>query len=278
MIEEYLEAWNGRGELSRCFAPGGTFEDPDGRSSGIEIDAKRDRWRAGFPDLSFEVRSRDTRTVEWTMRGKNLGVVHSFAEPTGKEISLAGIDVIDAGPEGIRSVRRYFDQKTLIEQMGLMCLVQPIEQGPARYGYAMRVPSANKKPPKAIGLTFIQGANEDEKERIRAHARQNVRDFLREPGFISIVTGFIGLRGFTVTAWEDEASLQRALSHHHEVAKKELLEQDFVASVWTSVWQPTRIHRIWVRCRACASLEDESDDHRACSKCGRELPERPEYW
>jgi hypothetical protein len=34
-----------------------------------------------------------------------------------------------------------------------------------------------------------------ERERIQAHSRQNVQDFVTDPGFISIVTGFTGERG-----------------------------------------------------------------------------------
>lgn len=159
-----------------------------------------------------------------------------------------------------------------------LALAQPIESGAARYGYAMRVASGNPKPPGVIALTWITGKDEAERERIRAHSRQNVRDFMEEPGFISIVTGFIGLRGFTVTAWEDEAALRRGLGRHHALAMKELFGEDFVASVWTSVWTPSRINRIWVRCPSCASLEDVSDDHRSCNHCGAPMPERPAFW
>lgn len=159
-----------------------------------------------------------------------------------------------------------------------LALASPIESGPARYGYAMRVANDSHEPPGVIALTWIEGRDGPERERIRAHAKQNVQDFMMEPGFISIVTGFIGLRGFTVTAWEDEAAMTRALAKHHATAVRELFEQDFVASVWTSVWSPTRINRIWVRCRSCGGLEDVSDDHRACSKCEQPLPERPAFW
>jgi hypothetical protein len=37
-------------------------------------------------------------------------------------------------------------------------------------------------------------------------------------------------------------------------------------------------HDIWARCGACGSLEDVSDDHRACRRCGAELAERPAFW
>ena len=159
-----------------------------------------------------------------------------------------------------------------------LALAEPLTSGSAQYGYAMRVPSGNPRPPGVIALTWIAAKDESERERIRAHAKQNVADFMAEPGFISIVTGFVGLRGFTVTAWEDDDALRRALSKHHAVAMKELLQTDFVASVWTSVWTPTRINRIWVRCLQCASLEDVSDDHRNCRTCDGVLPERPGFW
>lgn len=146
------------------------------------------------------------------------------------------------------------------------------------FGYSMRVASGNKAPPGCIALTWIAGRNEADRERIRAHARQSVADFLDEPGFLSIVTGFIGLRGFTVTAWEDEGALRRGLSGHHAVAMRELFGEDFVASVWTSVWTASRINRLWLRCTSCATLEDLSDDHRRCTRCGHDLPPRPLYW
>jgi len=159
-----------------------------------------------------------------------------------------------------------------------LALANPLEAGRAKYGYAMRVASDNPNPPGCIALTWIAGKDESERERIRDHARQNVADFLEEPGFLSIVTGFIGLRGFTVTAWETEDAMRSALRKHHAQAMAELFAEDFVASVWTSVWTPTRLNRIWVRCTSCASLEDVNDDHRACSACGAELPVRPAFW
>lgn len=155
-----------------------------------------------------------------------------------------------------------------------LALAGPIGQGAAQYGYSMRIASGNPNPPGVIALTWITGKDEPERDRIRAHSRENVKDFLAEPGFISIVTGFIGLRGFTVTAWEDEAAMRRGLGGHHAQAMRELFGEDFVASVWV----PARIGRLWVRCEACHALENVSDDHRSCSKCGAPMPARPAFW
>lgn len=81
-----------------------------------------------------------------------------------------------------------------------------------------------------------------------------------------------------MTAWEDEAALHRGLSQRHMTAMHELRSEDFVPGVWTSVWKPIRINRVWTRCLSCAALEDATDDHRRCSRCGSELPERPPFW
>jgi hypothetical protein len=159
-----------------------------------------------------------------------------------------------------------------------IALREPIESKTAQYGYALRAASNNPNPPSVMALTWIVARDAEERERIRAHSQQNVADFLSEPGFISIVTGFAGLRGFTVTAWEDEGSMKNALAKHHAVAMKELLGERFVASVWTSVWTPARINRLWVRCTACGSLEDATHNPKTCGKCGELMPDRPAFW
>ena len=249
--------------------PGGTYEDPTtegpvGREALAGIVA---RLCELFPNFAFEracsVAAGERHVVEWVLRGQNLRPLADDVTPTRKSIALRGVDVFEVGDGGIESVRGYFDQRAFYEQVGLMVLVQPFAQGDARFGYAMRLPSTNRKPPGVVALTWIRGVDEQERDRIRAHSRQTVRDFQKEPGFLSIVTGFIGLRGFTVTAWEDEASLKRALRGHHGTAMRELFGERFVHSVWTSVWEPTRINRLYLRCPGCGSLEDVSDDHPA---------------
>ncbi len=285
-IDAWFAAWNSHDSaaLPGLFAPGGTYEDPttDGQVPASALPSVAARLLAVFPDLAFDRLSSTgdgpRRVVEWVMRGRNGGPFGPGINPTDRQVALAGVAVFDLGPDGIRAVRGYFDQTALADQLGLMTLVQPHEQGPAQFGYSMRIGSGNPRPPGVIALTWIQGADEHEKTRIRAHARQNVQDFLAEPGFIAIVTGFTGLRGFTVTAWEDEPSMRRALAKHHVVAMNELLGERFVASVWTSVWQPTRINRLWVRCPPCGALEDLSGADHPCSKCGARLPSRPAFW
>lgn len=285
-IDAYFAGWNAHdgAAVARSFAPGGSYEDPTtgGPVPGAAVDGVVAPLCAAFPDLRFTpgapIGGAGRYAVEWTLAGTNTGALRPGLQPTGGAMRLRGVDVFEVDEGGIRAVRASFDQKAFVESFGLMALIQPVEQGAATFGYSMRVASGNPRPPGVIALTWIQGADDAEKERIRAHSRQNVQDFLAEPGFLSIVTGFTGLRGFTVTAWEDEASMRRALSRHHAVAMRELFSERFVAAVWTSVWTPDRMNRIWVRCLSCGSLQDVNDDHRDCTACGEGLPTRPAFW
>lgn len=284
-IDAYIAAWNhyAEADLAGMFAGGGTYEDPStgGPIAATALAEVVARLRESFPDLVFAAtavtQAADRTILEWTMRGHLRGPLFG-APATDRLVELAGVDILELGDDGLRAVRRHYDARALAERAGLTVLVLPADGERAHHGYSTRIASGNPRPPGIIALTWIAGADEAEKSRIRAHARENVQDFLAEPGFIAIVTGFAGLRGFTATAWEDEASMRRALSGHHAAAMHELRTERFVASVWTSVWQPVRVGRLWLRCAACGHLEDVSDDHRECTACAAPLPPRPAYW
>jgi steroid delta-isomerase-like uncharacterized protein len=182
LIDAYFAAWNAHdgAALVRLFAPGGSYEDPSTRGAipAAALPALLERLAGAFPDLSFErgpVLGLEARAAaEWTLRGHHRGPLWPGVNPTGRPVELRGVDVFEEEGGLLRSVRGLFDQQTFAEQAGLMALVQPVEQGPARYGYSMRIPSGNPRPPDIIALTWIQGKDEGEKERIRAYSRQNV--------------------------------------------------------------------------------------------------------
>ena len=164
------------------------------------------------------------------------------------------------------------------EDFVALVLAAPIQEGRAEYGYSLRVESGERRRPGVLAVTWITGRNEGERALIRDHSRRTVAQFVEEPGFISIVTGFIGLRGFTVTAWLDEPSMERALSGHHALAMRELFHDGIVASVWTSVWNPIRLNTLWVRCTSCDALQDGASESATCTECGAALPPQPAYW
>lgn len=285
-IGAFIDGWRRRSPDAAAAALGaaGSYTDPlsGGPLEGAAAVAAIARVCDAIPDLTLDTGALATgdriTAVEWVLRGTNAGPFLPSVPPTGQPVALPGVSVFEGTGSGALHVRSYFDQKALVEQIGLMALVQPMAQDQATFGYSMRVVSGNRNAPGVIALTWIAARDGRERDRIRNHSRTIVQNFLEEPGFIGIVTGFTGLCGFTVTAWEDEASLARGLARQHRTAMRELRTEDFVPAVWTSVWSPLRINRIWTRCLACARLEDVSDDRRACSGCGADLPERQPFW
>ncbi|MGA3093268.1 MAG: nuclear transport factor 2 family protein [Terriglobales bacterium] len=284
-IKEYFAGWNAHdaSKIAPLFAEAGTYEDPVSRMAVRSFDLPTVLWsiETVLPDFAFEIASVTAgdkgATVEWVLRGTNSKPLKPGIDATGKVTSLRGVEIFE-GVSGFTRVQRYFDQKTLYEQIGMQVIVEPLSQGKAVYGYSKRVASGNPAPPAIVGMTWIRFRDQSELDRIRTHSAKIIQDFLDETGFISIVTGAAGDRAFTVTAWEDEEALHRALNKSHSHAKHDFRTGDISPGVWTSVWKPEHINRIWTRCPACSQPNDVTDNHHECKNCGAALPERPPYW
>jgi len=285
-VAAYYERFNrhAAAEVAELFAADGTFEDPasDAPLPRDRIAEVTQRLLTAFPDAAFEpgtpLGGSERCAVEWTFSGTNLAALRPGVVATGKEVQLRGVDIFESSEAGILRLQRHFDQQTFVRAMGLQVIVEPYRQNNAVFGYSMHVSSGASRVPGVLGLTWIRGQDEAERDAIRGHARQIIGEFQEEPGFIGIVTGFAGDRGFTVTAWEDEAALERALSRHHSQAKLAFRTTDIARGVWTSVWKPIRTNGIWSRCPSCSTPNDVTDNHRSCVQCGAELPPRPPVW
>lgn len=283
-VELYFEAWNAHdGEKAGSFlTDDGLYEDPFSRLPVRKFDIPTTMWalQSILPDFRFEVTAvtatEERASVEWVLHGANTSPFKAGIDPTGKTVHLRGVEIV-AGAAGFERVNRYFDQDALFRQIGLQVIVEPFAQGAATYGYSKRVISGNPSAPAVIALTWIHFRNSSELDRIRAHSSKIIQDFLAEPGFISIVTGAAGERAFTVTAWESEEALHRALDKSHARAKHDFRSSDLSPAVWTSVWKAARTNTQWARCAACGQPNDVVAA-RVCSVCGASLPERQLYW
>jgi predicted ester cyclase len=81
----------------------------------------------GFPDANIEivntVASGDTAVLEILYRGTNTGPMaapQGELPPTGKEISIPGCMVVRTEGGKVASFHGYFDQMTLMQQLGAM--------------------------------------------------------------------------------------------------------------------------------------------------------------
>ncbi|MDE3184749.1 MAG: ester cyclase [Bacteroidota bacterium] len=283
IAKQYLDAWNAHDAdaIIKTFTSGGTYNDPaTGEITGESIGDNAKRLWSAFPDLLFEIVSLSEAgagkvVAEWIMKGTNTGSFHGLP-PTGRTISLAGVDVMDIGTDGIKSVKGYFDTKTLSEQLGLQVLIQPYTLGPFSFGISVAVQSGRKTKPGAFGITTIWNADADTEE-IRTFTRETAKEMLDMEGFIGLTTMRIGGRGVTISAWEKpEHTMQLKKGGTHSEAMKKFWAE-LGDAAFTSVWIPHHINPMWVRCTVCGKMNSYEKNSGRCI-CGQPLSEAPSYY
>lgn len=283
IAHQYFNAWNDHNAdaIVKCFVDGGTYFDPGAQLlSGNAIGAYASSLWAAFPDLAFEItnlmETSDGRiAAEWLMTGTNKGPMNGLP-PTGKAISLPGADFIDISPDGIRSLKGYFDTKVVPEQLGLQVIVQPTEIGPFSFGTLIAVQSGNKAKPGAFAITYA-GIAENEVDELRALSQETATEMLSMEGFISLRLLRTAGHAYTVSAWEKpEQPKQMMKNEAHKKAMQRYWE-NFSHAGYTSVWVPFYYNAYRTRCSSCHQMVDYEELNGTCH-CGATLPELPPYF
>jgi hypothetical protein len=213
------------------------------------------------------------------MRGTNSGSL-SGNPPTGNKVALPGAVFIAVEGSKIRSVKGYFDQKNFVEQLGLQTIVQPHSIGPILFGSSVYLNTGNFRKPGAFSLTWIQLKTPEEAAEVDGRGAEILEELAKTPGFISAVLTTVGLKGHTITAWEDaEAPKQLLTAGPHREAMDRFFGSGLGVAGLTSVWVPARIGGQWIRCEACLQMQnrDRAGDQQQC-RCGAPLPEPLPYW
>jgi steroid delta-isomerase-like uncharacterized protein len=284
-VDRYFEAWNHHDPPSvvRALIDGGTYTDPTivgAPLSGDALAAHVQDLLDGFPDLSFEIVQVAAPTdsvvlARWLMRGTNLGSFRG-APPSGREVSLEGIDAITLTDGGLASVEGYFDRQTMAEQLGLQVLVQPFEAGPFQFGYSVRTAAQSQAKPGTITVTWIDVGSPSDAEEVRAISRPLAAELREIPGFISWVGVGIQNRLYTITAWEDEESARRIMAMpRHQEAVKRFFNGDLAVAAHTGVWNVSRLNAVWARCSSCQTMVDLTLG-TGC-QCGQVVESVPDY-
>jgi uncharacterized protein (TIGR02246 family) len=127
-----LEAFNARDleALAALYRPDAVIVTPDaGELKGREQVAEYHRgFIQAFPDGTTEVVAKhDAGNItidEWIFRGTNSGPLPApsgeIVPPTGRRVSVRGVDVQTHGAGGVSAHHIYFDQIEFLTQLGLM--------------------------------------------------------------------------------------------------------------------------------------------------------------
>jgi steroid delta-isomerase-like uncharacterized protein len=283
--QEYLDAWNAQdGErVVRSFVAGGTYTDPTvGTLSGPAIGGYVNALLAAFPDLSFAIEEvlpagEGVVVARWIMQGTHLGPLFG-RPPMGRQIALPGIDVITVEGGKVRSVRGYFDQKTIFVQLGLQVLLAPESNERVKYGVAAYTRSGRRTRPGAFTTTWIDVRDEREQQIVIEGSQRVVAEAAPDSGFISWLGVVVDGRLFTATAWEDMESMERVMRGPAHRAAMALAMTDGVGtSMHTSAWVVDHQNPLLVRCSACGALAKHDAPDAKC-RCGAELPPAPPFW
>lgn len=212
IIDNFYDAWNHHdaAAIVASFTESGAYADPltrldlagDKLTDHLEnvLGVIRDLHITATRTLSDEGASAAVWTIEGTWDG-TLGPLTAAETP----VHFDGTDVFELEGSRLRRVRRSFDQLAVADALRLQTIVEPFSDGALSFGHSMR-----SWKPGALGMTWLLARDETEKLAIRARARDIINHFREVPGFIGIVTGFAGLHGFTLTAWESEEALRVA--------------------------------------------------------------------
>ena len=283
VIDEFYEAWN-RHDVAAIvvpLAPSGVYADPLTRVD-LSGDSLTDHFRSVLDvirDLDTTVTRRiadaHAAAVAWRITGTWNGKLGPLSAPE-TPVRFEGTDLFEFEDGRLRRLQRSFDQLALAEALCLQTIVEPYSDGDMTFGHSLRS-WVSKAKPGALGMTWILARDETEKLAIRARARDIVSHFREVPGFIGIVTGFAGLHGFTLTAWENEEALRFGthLGAHSE-AMHAFRHDGLSGGVFTSVWAPIRLNRMWTRC-PLGHLNDATRADGKCELCGEPLPAAEPY-
>jgi steroid delta-isomerase-like uncharacterized protein len=301
-VTRYFDAWNARdltGVLA-AFTHGGTYTDPTVTSpplSGSALEEHAQALFVAFPDLSFEVATAQAMdgglngpevVVRWLMRGTHAGPLegyfpassYSVLPASGGSLALPGVDVLTVEDGKIAAVERYFDRKTMAEQLGFQVIVQPDTDGMWQLGFAARATGGSTAVPGAISLTWTDVRSTEEAGQIGEIGGQFGAELTDALGFISVVTGGIGSRLFTIAAWEDEHAIRSALRNGvHAGGVKRFYTEDFLGSFGSGIFTLHRVGPVWVRCTSCGRLNEcERADGNGDCNCGHPLPGPLQRW
>lgn len=280
----YFDAWNRRDAeaIAAVFADDGSYVDPvvPGGLGPAATGEYAGGLFAAFPDLAFAIESEAACgdglvAAEWRMTGTNRGPYMGLP-PSGRQVDLAGADLIRVEGERVRSVRGYFDTAVVPRQLGLQVIVQPDAAGPFTFGSSVRVRKSGAEP-GAVSLTVLEARSEEDREEVRGYSSRVAGEMLEMPGFISWLGVVVGDRMYTITAWETpDAPAALRESPAHSESMRRFFGPAFVAGGQTGVWAPNRLNGMWVRCASCGEMVRGTPE--GSCRCGAELPPAPDYW
>ena len=99
---------------------GGDGAEQKGADAGVAV---AETYTSAFPDVTLEIRNQytsgdDVSIIEFTARGTHEGQLEDIP-PTGKKVEIFVCNIIEARDGKILREREYFDQMSMLQQLGV---------------------------------------------------------------------------------------------------------------------------------------------------------------
>ncbi|WP_447001772.1 ester cyclase [Saccharothrix isguenensis] len=252
-----------------------SFDDPDtaGPLTGDDLAGHVAAVLTRFAELELEtgdpVVTGTTAVVTWTLRAVQRDAYLGMPG-TGGEVEVSGVDVLTAR-DGAVHVRRVFDRLAVAEVLGYTARFVPAADGEREFGVSSRTParaSAAGTPAGALVLTWLDVRDDAEAADVDLLSVEIVKSLRASKGFLGATSLDVGLRKYTLTAFESVDAVRAVHARPHQRAMRRFFRSGLCTGAATGVWVPLR-DSLYARCPDCGSVVTLDREHpdKSCD-CG----------
>ncbi|WP_277209534.1 ester cyclase [Isoptericola croceus] len=269
LATEWAGAWTAR-DAPRIADLADEYADPDAPHTlgGQELQDHVEQTFSRFPDLVVDfaapLLAEGTVVLGWSARGSHR-VSYLGIAPTNRIAEFSGVDVLRVDDDGVRA-RRHFDRVEVAESLGHRGMFVPDGGDGMRFGYCAQVPPRRVARPGALTLTWVESRDDAEAADADLLSTEVVRSLRTTKGFLGANIFDIGRRKYTLTAFDDPASIRAVHARPHQRSMRRFFQGGLFAGAYTSVWTPVR-DSLYLRCPECSTLVEHSGQQQGC-ECG----------
>jgi ketosteroid isomerase-like protein len=274
VARRHMAAWSAA-DPAAITAAIASFDDPDtpGPLTGDDLAGHVASVLARFAELKLEadepVVAGGTAVVTWTLRAVHRDAYLGMPG-TGGEVEASGVDVLTAR-DGAVHVRRVFDRLAVAEALGYTPRFVPAADGEREFGVSSRTParaSSAGTPVGALVLTWLDVRDDAEAADVDLLSVEIVKSLRASKGFLGATSLDVGLRKYTLTAFESVDAVRAVHARPHQRALRRFFRSGLCTGAWTGVWVPLR-DSLYTRCPDCGSVVTLDREHpdKSCD-CG----------
>jgi hypothetical protein len=252
----HLDAWQA-GDPDAVAGSVDSYQDPDtvGAVTGDDLVRHSADFLHRFRDARFELRhvlaDETVAVLGWTMTGEHRAPYRGVPA-TNTALTINGVDTVERVGETVR-VTRQFDRLAVLEALGYQGRAMPVDESDRHFGTSSRTLTGRTGRPGALVFTSLQIRDGAESAEVDLLVSPIVTALRASRGFLGMSTFDVGDRKFTLSAFDNPASVRAVHGRQHQRAIRRFFSGGLCLRSMTSVWEPTSVHD-FARCPSCGAV------------------------